>query len=48
MPLGRHAKMRSTAVGPLVLALTPLLAGSIMLLGKPDTNTEFAAPIAAE
>jgi MFS transporter, ACS family, tartrate transporter len=39
-----------TSVGllVLVLALMPLLAGSIVLLGKHDTETEFAKPIAAE
>jgi len=38
----------STSVGLLVLALMPLLAGSLVLLGKHDAETEFAEPIAAE
>jgi MFS transporter, ACS family, tartrate transporter len=38
----------STATGLLVLAVLPLLAGCLVLVGKDDTATEFAEPVTAK
>jgi ACS family tartrate transporter-like MFS transporter len=38
----------STAIGLMVLAVLPLLAGCLVLVGKDDTATEFAEPLTAK